>query len=42
MKPPNVLIRDLDGAATVMDFGIAKMQNSTKLTATGQTMGHDG
>tara|TARA_R110002096_G_scaffold77896_7_gene183321 strand:- start:57220 stop:58893 length:1674 start_codon:yes stop_codon:yes gene_type:complete len=39
MKPSNVLIRDLDGAATVMDFGIAKMQSSTKLTATGQTMG---
>ncbi len=39
MKPSNVLIRELDGAATVMDFGIAKMQSSTKLTATGQTMG---
>ncbi len=39
MKPSNVLIRDLDGAATVMDFGIAKVQSSTKLTATGQTMG---
>lgn len=39
MKPSNVLVRDLDGAATVMDFGIAKMQSSTKLTAEGQTMG---
>ncbi len=39
MKPSNVLLRDLDGAATVMDFGIAKMQSSSKLTATGQTMG---
>ena len=39
MKPSNVLVRDLDGAATVMDFGIAKMQSSSKLTATGQTMG---
>ncbi len=39
MKPSNVLVRDLDGAATVMDFGIAKMTTSTKLTATGQTMG---
>lgn len=39
MKPSNVLIRNLDGAATVMDFGIAKMQSSSKLTATGQTMG---
>lgn len=39
MKPSNVLLRELDGAATVMDFGIAKMQSSTKLTATGQTMG---
>ncbi len=39
MKPSNVLVRELDGAATVMDFGIAKMTTSTKLTATGQTMG---
>jgi eukaryotic-like serine/threonine-protein kinase len=39
MKPSNVLVRDLDGAATVMDFGIAKMTTSTRLTATGQTMG---
>lgn len=39
MKPSNVLVRDTDGAATVMDFGIAKMAQSTKLTAEGQTMG---
>ncbi len=39
MKPSNVLVRANDGAATVMDFGIAKMAQSTKLTATGQTMG---
>jgi serine/threonine protein kinase len=39
MKPSNVLVRELDGAATVMDLGIAKMQSSTKLTAEGQTMG---
>lgn len=39
MKPSNVLVRDDDGTATVMDFGIAKMTTSTKLTATGQTMG---
>ena len=39
MKPSNVLVRDDDRAATVMDFGIAKMTTSTKLTATGQTMG---
>ncbi len=38
MKPSNVLVRN-DGAATVMDFGIAKMTTSTRLTATGQTMG---
>lgn len=38
MKPSNVLVRT-DGAATVMDFGIAKMTTSTRLTATGQTMG---
>jgi serine/threonine protein kinase len=39
MKPSNVLVREDDGAATVMDFGIAKITNSTRLTATGQTMG---
>ena len=38
MKPSNVLVRP-DGSATVMDFGIAKMTTSTRLTATGQTMG---
>ena len=39
MKPSNVLVRGHDSMATVMDFGIAKMTTSTKLTATGQTMG---
>lgn len=39
MKASNVLIRAADGAATVMDFGIAKMTTSSRLTATGQTMG---
>ena len=39
MKPSNVLVRTSDGRATVMDFGIAKMTTSTRLTATGQTMG---
>lgn len=39
MKPSNVLVREDNGAATVMDFGIAKMATSTRLTATGQTMG---
>ena len=39
MKPSNVLVRARDHVATVMDFGIAKMTTSTRLTATGQTMG---
>ncbi len=39
MKPSNVLLRESDGSATVMDFGIAKMTTSSRLTATGQTMG---
>ncbi|HEY1547768.1 MAG TPA: serine/threonine-protein kinase [Kofleriaceae bacterium] len=39
MKPSNVLVRAQDSTATVMDFGIAKMTTSTRLTATGQTMG---
>ena len=39
MKPSNVLVRAHDASATVMDFGIAKMTTSTRLTATGQTMG---
>jgi serine/threonine protein kinase len=38
IKPTNVLVRE-DGTALLMDFGIAKMNASTKLTATGQTMG---
>ncbi len=38
MKPSNVLVR-ADGTALVMDFGITKMTTSTRLTATGQTMG---
>jgi hypothetical protein len=38
MKPSNVVVREGAGAM-VMDFGIAKMTTSTKLTATGQTMG---
>jgi serine/threonine protein kinase len=39
MKPSNVLVRERDGVATVMDFGIAKTNTSTRLTETGQTMG---
>ena len=39
MKSSNVLVRAADGSATVMDFGIAKMTTSSRLTATGQTMG---
>jgi serine/threonine protein kinase len=39
MKPSNVLVKAHDGSATVMDFGIAKSTTSTRLTATGQTMG---
>src|SRR5262249_7587192 len=39
IKPSNVLVRG-DGSAMVMDFGIAKMaEGSSRLTATGQTMG---
>jgi len=38
IKPSNIVIRG-DGAVKVMDFGIAKIVGSTKLTQTGQTMG---
>jgi len=38
IKPSNIVIRG-DGAVKVMDFGIAKILGSTKLTETGQTMG---
>ena len=39
IKPSNILVR-ADGTAMVMDFGIAKMaEGSSRLTATGQTMG---
>jgi serine/threonine-protein kinase len=39
IKPSNILVRQ-NGSATVMDFGIAKIAaESSRLTATGQTMG---
>jgi len=39
IKPSNILVRG-DGSAMIMDFGIAKMaEGSSRLTATGQTMG---
>ncbi|PID37990.1 MAG: hypothetical protein CSA65_00830 [Proteobacteria bacterium] len=38
IKPSNIIIRG-DSSVKVMDFGIAKMVGSTKLTVTGQTMG---
>ena len=39
IKPSNILVRP-DSSAMVMDFGIAKMaEGSSRLTATGQTMG---
>ena len=38
IKPSNIIIRP-DGTVKVMDFGIAKITRSTKLTQTGQTMG---
>jgi serine/threonine protein kinase len=39
IKPSNIFVRT-DGTAMLMDFGIAKMrEGSSRLTATGQTMG---
>lgn len=38
IKPSNIIIRS-DGTVKVMDFGIAKIVGSSKLTQTGQTMG---
>ncbi|MCK5798790.1 MAG: serine/threonine protein kinase [Deltaproteobacteria bacterium] len=38
IKPSNIIIRG-DSSVKVMDFGIAKIAGSTKLTTTGQTMG---
>jgi tRNA A-37 threonylcarbamoyl transferase component Bud32 len=38
IKPSNIIIRG-DSSVKVMDFGIAKIVGSTKLTVTGQTMG---
>jgi serine/threonine protein kinase len=38
IKPSNIIIRG-DSSVKVMDFGIAKIVGSSKLTQTGQTMG---
>jgi hypothetical protein len=40
MKPSNVLVREDDGAATVMDFGIAKMTTSTQADRDRPDHGH--
>ena len=38
IKPSNIMLR-ADGTAKVMDFGIAKVMGSSKLTKTGATLG---
>lgn len=38
VKPANVMLRE-DGAAVLTDFGIAALQGSTSLTATGELVG---
>lgn len=39
LKPPNILIRDRDGAPLITDFGIARDQSLDTLTQTGQFLG---
>jgi len=38
IKPSNILI-DVDGRVKIIDFGLAKLQDGTKITATGMMMG---
>ncbi len=39
LKPPNVMIRDRDGAAVLMDLGLAAVEGATALTETGSLLG---
>lgn len=39
LKPANVMLRDRDGAAVLMDLGIASLQDATVLTRTGSLLG---
>ena len=39
LKPGNVMLRDQDGSAVLMDLGLASQTEATVLTATGQLVG---
>jgi serine/threonine protein kinase len=41
IKPPNLLVRKADGCLKIVDFGIARAVEETRLTQTGRVVGTD-
>ena len=39
LKPSNIMVREADGSTVLMDLGLARVQDATALTGTGQIVG---